>query len=46
MVGDMAETSETRQITHKEDGIKKSPTEQFSGLEENVPRTSIAALHI
>ena len=46
MVGDVAGATKTRPITHNEDGIKKLPTEQFSGLEENVPRTSIAALHV
>jgi hypothetical protein len=45
MVGDVAGATKRRPITHNEDGITKSPTEQFSGLEENVPRTSIAALH-
>jgi len=29
--------------THKVDGTMKLPSEQFSGLEEKVPRTSIAS---
>ena len=34
-----------RRITHSEGGIDKSPMEQFNGLEEYVPRTSIAVLY-
>jgi hypothetical protein len=33
-------------VTYNEDGIRKLPIEQFSGLEECVPRTSIAETYV
>jgi hypothetical protein len=42
---DQVEELSLRRITHSVGGIDRSPIEQFSGLEEYVPRTSIAVLY-